>query len=308
MRANKLPALSDAMLDLLWRQWHELGAPAARQKTASAHSIIDPEALVLCSLAMLESEPRLGDALASWCTTNSQFLSVQRLNNLSGDYPEDVRDRVSDIAQIMVEDGKDLRWRPLARKRSAMPRILTPRNHKQSIRAPLDRPSAFLLRLRAIFGLGLRADIMVFLLRKRDPHDYVDAGEIARALGYTRTAVKRTLDVLSSADAVSVSEGPDPGYAIGWTYFYDRLSKEIDRLPHWKYAHQTFLWVLALLKTEDDLGSGSEFLRELQTSRLLREHTRFLVSEAGLFDYSDLRDPASVDVFVAGTTQWLKDC
>lgn len=306
MSTTKLSALTDALLDLLWRQWHELGAPAARQKSAATRSIIDPEALVLCSLALVEREPRLADALVSWCATNSAHLSVQRLNNLARDYPVGVPAQLPGLAHVMVKAGQDFRWRSLAGAASSLPTVLIQRAPKQSTAAPLDRPSAFLLRMRAVFGLGLRADIVVFLLRKRDPQEYSDAGEIARALGYNRTAVKRTLDVLGAAGALSMTEGADPGYAIGWSRTYDLLSREIDGLPHWKYTHQTFLWVIALLDNRNDLSMGPEYLRDMALSRLLRDHSRFLTAESALFDHSDLRRTPSLESVAGATTIWVK--
>lgn len=306
MPATRFSALSDALLNLLWRQWHELGAPAARQKSATRRSIIDPEALVLCSLASIQREPRLGDALVSWCTTNSEHLSAQRLKNLARDYPGSVRALLPGLANVMVKAGKDSRWRPLAGTTTAIPAILVQRGPKQSTAVPLDRPAAFLLRMRAIFGLGLRADIIVFLLRKRDAQDYSDAGEIARAVGYNRTAVKRTLDVLVAAGTLSTTGGANPGYAIGWSRVYDLLSKEIDRLPHWKYAHQTFLWATALLESRADLTAGPEYLQDIALGRLLRQHLQFLTADVRLFDHSELRRTPSLETVLGGTTMWLK--
>lgn len=306
MSATSFSALSDALLNLLWRQWHELGAPAARQKFAATRSLIDPEALVLCSLAMVQREPRLGDALVSWCATNSEHLSAQRLKNLARDYPAGVQALLPGLAHVMVMAGKDARWRPLAGATSTFPAILAQRGRKQSTAVPLDRPAAFLIRMRAVFGLGLRADIIGFLLRKRDPQDYSDAGEIARATGYNRTAVKRTLDVLEAAGALSSTGGANPGYAIGWSRVYDLLSKEIDRLPHWKYAHQTFLWASALLEDRANLMTGPEYLRDIALGRLLRHHLLFLTAEAQLFDHSELRRTPSLEAVAGATTLWLK--
>jgi DNA-binding transcriptional ArsR family regulator len=305
MSSTSFPAVADALLNLLWRQWHELGAPAARQKSTATQSIIDPEALVLCSLAMVEREPRLADALVSWCAANSAHLSVQRLNNLARDYPEGVPAQLPGLAHVMVKAGHDFRWRSLAGP-GTPPTDLMQRAPKQSTVVPLDRPSALLLRMRALFGLGLRADIVTFLLRKRDPQEYSDAGEIARALGYNRTAVKRTLDVLGAAGVVIVTEGADPGYAIGWSRAYNLLSREINRLPHWKYAHQTFLWVIALLNNRKELSAGPEFLHDLVLRRLLRDHVQFLTAQAELFDHSEIRGTLSLEAVAGATSSWLK--
>ena len=70
-------------------------------------AVVDPEALVLASLVLLDQERRLGD-----------LLSVQRMKNLTADYPEPVRaplaHRVAWFATVARDVGKDLRWRSLA--------------------------------------------------------------------------------------------------------------------------------------------------------------------------------------------------
>ena len=55
------------------------------------HALVDPEALVLVSLGLLDHERRLGDLLHDWGARNSDLLSVQRIKNLARDYPESVR-------------------------------------------------------------------------------------------------------------------------------------------------------------------------------------------------------------------------
>ena len=47
-----------------------------------ATALVDPEALLLGSLVMLPTEPRVVDAMADWLTLNAQAISLQRLANL----------------------------------------------------------------------------------------------------------------------------------------------------------------------------------------------------------------------------------
>ena len=72
--------LRQATLDYLWRQWRVVGAGVT--SSSPARTIIDPEALVLMSLTMLEHERRLADVVWSWIDVNHALVSVQRLGNL----------------------------------------------------------------------------------------------------------------------------------------------------------------------------------------------------------------------------------
>jgi hypothetical protein len=64
-------ALRQHLLDLLYAQWHELGVPFA----APLHcpdEVIDPEALLWCSLAMMPADPRLREGVPpGWAAMDS---------------------------------------------------------------------------------------------------------------------------------------------------------------------------------------------------------------------------------------------
>ena len=51
--------LREAVLDVLWRQWRAVGAQAVAGERA--HSVVDPEALILTSLTLMREELRFAD-------------------------------------------------------------------------------------------------------------------------------------------------------------------------------------------------------------------------------------------------------
>src|SRR6266849_3728636 len=97
-----------SVIDVLWRQWRAVDAQAAGKERA--HAMVDPEALVLTSLLLMEQERRLGDLLNSWASWNSDLLSVQRAKNLAAHYPEATRKKLAWFAEMALEQGKDMRW------------------------------------------------------------------------------------------------------------------------------------------------------------------------------------------------------
>src|SRR3989442_6664519 len=99
-RANLEPfaeRLRRSVLDVRGQQWHALGAQAAGK--GRTHAIVDPEALVMMSLILMDEERRLGDLVQSWTVQNSGLLSVQRAKNLAADYPEGARQRLAWFAR-----------------------------------------------------------------------------------------------------------------------------------------------------------------------------------------------------------------
>ena len=96
-----------AAIRAAWAQWSSLGAPTA--DASATTSIIDPETLVLVSLAMLGEERRLADMLTWWAHVGSRLLSVQRMKVLAEAYPECVRERLGRFARSAME-SKDALW------------------------------------------------------------------------------------------------------------------------------------------------------------------------------------------------------
>ena len=127
---------------MAWRQWRTVGAQTSAK--ARGRALVDPEALVLLSLTLMEHERRLADVLVDWMAWNSDLLSVQRMKNLVTSYPESTRDRLGWLAGVALKAGKDLRWRPLAKgaEHAAAPKSGRLRGKRErAVRARLDRKS-----------------------------------------------------------------------------------------------------------------------------------------------------------------------
>ena len=76
-------------LEFAWRQWAQVGLSA--NVTGVDDWAIDPEALILFTIVVARHDPRLFDEMLDWLATNRRLLSMQRLRNLSGRFPVDVR-------------------------------------------------------------------------------------------------------------------------------------------------------------------------------------------------------------------------
>src|SRR2546430_15719782 len=91
--ASAIAELREAAAHAAWTQWGAIFSfPASRRQ---AHAIVDPEALVLGSLALREHEPRLRGVVQLRARYESRVLSVQRLKNLGPLFPAGVRERLA---------------------------------------------------------------------------------------------------------------------------------------------------------------------------------------------------------------------
>ncbi|MDP9177567.1 MAG: MarR family transcriptional regulator [Gemmatimonadota bacterium] len=288
--------LRDSALEVAWRQWRALGASAALKSHSSRHlqSLIDPEALVLFSLLRIEDERRLADLIRDWMVLNSDLLSVQRVKNLANDYGKDVRGKLAPrlewVAGLAVEKGKDFRWRSLVALphsrlsgvHGAHPLGFTTRNSKishatagsktRAVRARLTEPSALFLRLRLGLGVGVKADVIGFLLGKGE--EWATVREIAEATAYSRVSVRRAVDDLAAARLVLALEAQPAGYRAERRTWASLL--QIEGTPVWQNWHQRFTFVSAFMAWVDALEKRplSAYAFGAQGRELLEQHRR----------------------------------
>src|SRR5882672_11418816 len=177
-------------LQVVWRQWRALGAAAASRAGQGDHdlqALIDPEALLLVSLVLMHDERRLVDLLHDWGARNSDLLSVQRVKNLAAAYPAEIQNPLLNhltwFATIAINEGKDLRWRSVVGDAAASLDPVQPRSARgkiRSTRARLTSEAALTLRLRLGFGVGVRADMLAYLLAR--VQEWATVREISEAV------------------------------------------------------------------------------------------------------------------------------
>jgi hypothetical protein len=86
-------AAAEAATAAAWAQWGALGSAASPSGKQSGWSIIDPEALVLASVAFAPHERRLPDVAAGWAVEGAKLLSMRRLRRLISAYPAEGQER-----------------------------------------------------------------------------------------------------------------------------------------------------------------------------------------------------------------------
>lgn len=280
--------LRDALLSVVWQQWKQLGASAAGANAAGANAevanaaganaagasrsaatsastrgepmpsepsrltLVDPEALLLASLDLLAREQRLRDVITDWVATNADVLSVQRVRNLlpnGGTAYDDARDtHVAWLAAVARDLGKDPRWKPLA---GTHPHAIAARTMR-TVRARTIEPSALMLRMRLAFGVGVKADLLSFLLANAG--DAFTIRDIAEAVGYTVASVRRAAGDLAASRFILLERGESARYrialhawrpllgwgdevAVGWGAWRARFAA-IDAILQWADASQ----------------------------------------------------------------------
>jgi hypothetical protein len=265
--------LREASLSACWRQWRALGASLSRGSSVQARSVVDVEALVLMSLRLAATERRLEDAVAWWATTSSRLVSVQRLRTLARHGPADTRQHVAEFAALSAEAG-DRRWSHLAG-----PRKLRPRRMKGPAQARLDEGAALMPRLRAAFGVGAKADVLLLLLTA--PRPEATARDLSVALDYTTRAVRDAAEDMALAGLLEARDERPRRYFVRrepWS----ELLLDGGTFPPWRPWSAVFLLVSHLLTDSEALVRKSAYLRASATRDLIERHARRLEQAHGL--------------------------
>lgn len=222
----------ERVLALLWRQWTALGVSGNLGSWQA--SVIDPEALLLITCTVARSDPRLFDAGLEWLRLNGSLINIQRIKRIlrnesfSG---EAVLKAVAGATSTSVSQAK---WAKLARKPGERAGDLEPlfflsqgvplpvikerdegfaaygfarENFKARGLAEVFRPELpgnLLLRLRALFGLSARCEILHYLLL----NPVGSPRAIARACYYFPATISKAMTEMSRSGFLrSTTEG-----------------------------------------------------------------------------------------------------
>lgn len=254
----------DVALDAAWRQWGVLGASVGGPRP---RTILDPEALVLASLALVPYERRLGDALLWWASVRAPLLSVQRVRSLSEGFTwAATSDRLGAFAASAVEAG-DRRW-----KRLAGPQGLDARPGKSTDRPDLSDPSALVLRLRAAFGVSAKADLFAVLLGSERPQT---VRELAESVGYSTVAVRVALGEMVLARVAQPTGASPATYRAADAVRWSGLLAGGPR-PRWGYWTETFGVLLAVAEWGQGAEAWSDYVASSKARDLAERHARAL--------------------------------
>src|SRR5581483_2643679 len=213
------------LLGFAWDQWAQLGvfAPTSRRDQIAA----DPEALLLFTLEVGRSDPRLFDETLDWLLTNERLVSIQRLRNLCRDdddrdlvegallwvarqqprsrpAPQRARERgPTDPRPLFYEVAREVREPDEAFVAVGFSKPATGPSGKSRAPDP-DTPINFAFRMRHLFGVGSRAEVIRYLVTA----SVTDASAlgIADAAAYAKRNVNETLTSLVASRIVTAYE------------------------------------------------------------------------------------------------------
>lgn len=199
-------SMSRLITDFCWGVWSELGVSGWGR--THQNWLIDPEPLIIFTSLIGNEEPRLRDEAIDWCIHNWRYVSQTRLKNiLQSEYHNELQGWGVFAATVNARAGAN--W-PMATDDCSSYK----ETGKSTLR-PLFEPSLFALRMRAIFGMGARTEILrYFALNSQSK---VSAAELAETTNYVKRNIAQECDLLVQASILSVK-------TIGNRFYYSLSS------------------------------------------------------------------------------------
>jgi hypothetical protein len=261
--------LEEITTHLAWRQWRAIGGSAATKEPW--HSIVDPEALILASLFLVDREPRITEILFSWVELNAHLLSVQRLKNLQRDYPRQIHKRVADFAGKTRTLAKHPKWRSLSDEPNSHSLAVLPET-RRATRPQTTQPTNLLLRLRLAFGVGTKADVLALTLGSERP---VTIREIADGLSYTLVGIRSAVYDLTSAGFIIPAGGKPAAFAAPhreWDLLLDLRIR-----PRWVAWHHWFAFVIDYITWSEKAATRQlgDYAIDVKIRELIARHALF---------------------------------
>jgi len=165
-----------------WSLWTELGV--AGLKRNHQDFAVTPEELIILTSALSQFDPRLRDEALDWCIQYHRFISPIRLQILAKKYKDFIATPFS-IFSATYNTFAPTKWAVLKENN---PLKLHP-SGKSSLRN-FETPSMIDFKLRSLFGVNVRADVLSFLLtEKRENYIASDLLET----GYSKSRIAEIL-------------------------------------------------------------------------------------------------------------------
>lgn len=233
--------LTVAAVRCAWSQWSSIGALTHRGPQID-DEIVDVEALILGSLGLAHREPRLRTLATDWAIANSELLSVARMRGLLQGPFDGSDSHISQLAQRVVTDKGDTRWRALVSADGMrQPPVRAVRERALKAAPPRWRDArSLMLQLRRGFGVGVKPDLISILIGQRAA--WVDVATLCELSCYSVAGVRRAADEMADAGMIETSGGHGRAYradVAAWQALLPNIKS-----PVWRRRADGFAFVL----------------------------------------------------------------
>jgi len=237
----------ELLINFLWRQWSALGISGYAD--SKDNWFIDPEALLMFTCSIGRYDARLFDEVLDWLNINGSFINIQRLRNVIREEKFTGERILGAISEVISKRHKLLKWKGMLLNSDEIPEEenlfffkdgksignygeidndfkkygfirgrIELRGHTQPVR--IIQNTGSLIKLRALFGLNARCEIILYLLSHESAHPSL----IAKEIYYTQKTVQDILVEMSKSGLIQVRPiGKEKHYRLDKVKWFDFL-------------------------------------------------------------------------------------
>lgn len=223
---------------LAWSLWGELGVSTWDRRHQGW--CVELEPLLAFTAVLGERERRLRREAVDWCIANPAFVSLSQFRHVVSDPLWQDEPAFADLSATMTHlTGR--KWPGSDRGRAYE---LEP-SGKSRLRE-LSAPSLLQLRLRALFGVGSRAELVRLMLL--NPSQEWSVAQLGERIAYTQRQAATDLEMLAKGGLIEKRGGGPSRYALRDASGLRVVVGELPKLaPNWTPLFQVLAGVLASL-------------------------------------------------------------
>ena len=232
--------LLNRMLDLVWSQWTSMGISGSGCFEISFLTWSVAVAVYACTIGRYE--PRVFDSMMEWLSFNQRFINIQRLKTINKRENFAGNKLLAAIAHLLMKPASRSKWEKLGKEISTCS-VSSEQLFKLKDGSPHPRLGDFddafnkacfirqkfnqrrvvvqfepdlsvnlILKLRALFGLNSRCEIILYLLT----HKEANPTEIAAVTGYSSKTIYNAIsDMYLSGKLNKRVSGKESLYSLG---------------------------------------------------------------------------------------------
>ncbi|HEX4754426.1 MAG TPA: hypothetical protein VH661_01575 [Candidatus Dormibacteraeota bacterium] len=249
----------ELVLGTLWSQWAELGLSGWERHHQD--SAVDLEALIIATAHLAPLDARLTDEALDWCVTNGRLASAVRLKHLLGAADSTTQHAMGAFAATVNANSR-LNW-----PGATTPGAFTPTG--RSAAPELGRPALIQLRLRALWGVSARAEVLRVMLA--EGHRFMGISEVAGAAAFGKDAVAEALENLQLGGLLE--EAGDRNLRVFRLGRRADLVALVGRQPNWSrsWPWPVVLPIMVSILEASELPEMAPLARAAEIQRRFRE-------------------------------------
>jgi hypothetical protein len=238
------------LADLAWSLWSELGVAGLNRQHKQC--LISLEELIIITALIAESDPRLRDEALDWCSKYHYLVSISRLRTLVDELGEQIYKSFSVFARTLNSIAQT-KW-PVPIDALPLPIVLSGKSALPS----LEAPALLNLRLRALFGVGIRADLLTFCLT----HGTNSFTAIDIQIGYNKRSIAEVLDsFVQSGLLVSSTVGNRRVFTLSKQDELESLLRNLPGIaPDWRSLLELFINLRTILLNNQNFAVSSKVI------------------------------------------------